>query len=529
MKVINFIKNHTTILPFCFFLILIVFVYGQSLKYDYTYLDDDTLVLRNYDFISNYKNIPRFFSKSVFYSSGDSFYRPILTLSFFVDAMIAGKKPFMYHLSGIVFHIISVFLIFVFFRKMQFDETLTFLFVSLFAVHPALLSAVAWIPGRNDTILTIFVLLSVIFLFDYFENNKKIISKFIIFAFMFFVALFTKESAIAMLVVIPVFMFFFCKNTSKKDYFTVFLTMFFIAFMYTVARTIALGGASSNMAFDFFKSAKSIFVYLEYIIIPSRIYLVTEKLTVDFLTVISCVIFFVPVVASLFFNIGRKKIVLFGLLWFVAFLAPSFMSPNDNFLLLTHRLYSASLGVMFIFIEFFTAVSVKIKLSKKYLYFMLIIFIVLFTFTSFMQVKKFQNRETYFFNALNEQPDSEILRAKVAGFYAEKGMLEEAKKEILSIKSEDGSHSAVYYGMLAYIYSLEGSYDKAIEIFERLIAVNPHDEIAIYSAGGIYFLQGEYGKALEYAERLLNIRPEQLIYQERYNKFKAAYDENLGK
>ncbi|MDR2426276.1 MAG: DUF6056 family protein [Endomicrobium sp.] len=524
MQALNLMRKYKKAFFFCFLLALIAIVYFRSLKYDYTYFDDDVLVILNHDFISNYKNIPKFFLKGAFYTGDNSFYRPILTLSFSIDSMIAGKNPFMYHLTGLLLHISAVFLIFVFLRKLEFNEMLVFLFTSIFAVHPAFAHAVAWIPGRNDLLLTVFVLLSLIFLFDYFNKEKKNTVKIFMALFLFALAVFTKESASTMVAVMPVFMFLFCKNIRKKDYIVVFTASALIFCAYIGLRIYVLTGNAAEITFDFLKTIKSILIYCEYLVIPYRIYLFPDNIDLNFLTFFSSLMAFVPLMASLFFNIGRKKVILFGAFWCLVFLMPSFMASERIISFLPHRLYVISTGFIIMFIEFFSSASEKFKPAGKYVIFLLFIFISLFTWSSCIHVKKFQNKYIYISHAISEQPQSNMLRCKMAQYYAENGKYEEARRELAKVTSKDGTYSSVYYEMAGYVFSLEGRYDRAIELFEQLIELFPKHESALNNMSEIYFLKGEYGKALGYAERLIEIRPERSDYKIHYAKIKNKYD-----
>ncbi|MDR1695660.1 MAG: hypothetical protein LBR69_03405, partial [Endomicrobium sp.] len=71
MKILNFLKNHKTFVFVSVLILLIAAVYGKSLKYDYVYLDDDTLILENNDYISDYRNIPKLFALSVYHFSDE--------------------------------------------------------------------------------------------------------------------------------------------------------------------------------------------------------------------------------------------------------------------------------------------------------------------------------------------------------------------------------------------------------------------------------------------------------------------------
>jgi hypothetical protein len=436
--------------------------------------------------------------------------------------MTAGRDPFAYRLSGVLLHIAVIILLYVFFLKLEFNGIFVFLFTALFAVHPAISHAVAWIPGRNDILLAFFILISLICLAGFFNGGKKHVLKLAAALLAAAAALFTKESALVMIAVLPAFMFLFCKNVSKKDYPTVFLTYFFIVCAYAALRFFALGGVASFAWFDIFKAVKSVFIYCEYLIIPLRIYLFPEKVPFDFWTFAACSAALIPLAVSFIFDLGRKKVILFGAFWFIAFLAPSFMSSDFIISLLPHRLYLAAAGFMLMFLELFSSLSKKIKPAGTWLALFLAAVIVLFGFLSYLQVKKFKDKYIYLAHALLEQPESEFLMLKMAKYYADEGLFEDAKNEAGKIKSRNGGYSVEYYKTLGYIYSVEGNYNNAAFIYERLLELFPEDEAALYNMGEIYFIQGRYAKALEYAEKLLKIRPGHKDFEILHAKIKAA-------
>ena len=71
-----------------FILVVLGFVlYSQILSFDLTYLDDNTLIIDNWEIISNLRNIPLAFSSDAFFSGTNFYYRPLLNVSFMLDAL----------------------------------------------------------------------------------------------------------------------------------------------------------------------------------------------------------------------------------------------------------------------------------------------------------------------------------------------------------------------------------------------------------------------------------------------------------
>jgi hypothetical protein len=159
--------------PFFWLVIVSYLLYFKTLAFRLTYFDDNLLIQNNYWFLKDSANIIRAFRESVFMSSDDTFYRPFLTLSLMLDAHLGGFSLAIFHLTNICLHAISAILVFVLFEELSFGRKLSFLAAMVFAVHPALSQAVAWIPGRNDSLLALFVLAAFICFLRFVRTGGK--------------------------------------------------------------------------------------------------------------------------------------------------------------------------------------------------------------------------------------------------------------------------------------------------------------------------------------------------------------------
>ena len=94
-------------------LILVVtsqLIYLNSLSNQFTY-DDEFTIVSNY-FIKSWNHVPLLFTKEYFEYSGELSYRPVVTLSYFVDYALWQLNPFGFHLTNSVFHTINTVLLF---------------------------------------------------------------------------------------------------------------------------------------------------------------------------------------------------------------------------------------------------------------------------------------------------------------------------------------------------------------------------------------------------------------------------------
>jgi len=162
-KKIIFFLIYISIFFFTFFL------YHKTLSYDISGIDDDTFITMNFSNIS----IADIFTNTIFLNDVSSYFRPILSLSVMFDNLISNSSPYAFHTTNVILHIIASILLFFFLKRYYFDFLISFLAALVFAAHPINIFSVAWIPGRNDLLLFIFLLSSVIFLLEYLKTQKK--------------------------------------------------------------------------------------------------------------------------------------------------------------------------------------------------------------------------------------------------------------------------------------------------------------------------------------------------------------------
>jgi len=126
------------------------------------------------------------------------YYRPLVELSFWLDNLFWGMEPRVMHLESILLHCANSLLVFLLACKLS-DTTRTrlipLLAALLFALHPVNVEAVAWIAGRTDPLLALFVLSASFFWLRWLDTARwqDMTAAFALFG----AALLTKETALA--------------------------------------------------------------------------------------------------------------------------------------------------------------------------------------------------------------------------------------------------------------------------------------------------------------------------------------------
>ena len=98
--------------------------------------------------------------------------RPLVNLSYALDRAVWGPKPFGFHLTSVLLHMLNVLLFFQLTRRLVDDgqgtagtiraEVAAFAAAALFAVHPMMTEAVGYISARADVLCTALLLLALL-------------------------------------------------------------------------------------------------------------------------------------------------------------------------------------------------------------------------------------------------------------------------------------------------------------------------------------------------------------------------------
>ncbi len=493
---------------FGFFIILsiIVFaIYGKTINYEFTNHDDDVLITRNINFISEFKNIPKLFTTSCYYSDDFPYYRPILTLSFAIETILFGNNTKIFHLSNIILFILSIYLMYVFISRLKQNSVILKFICILIAVHPVFSSSIAWIPARNDTLLLIFTYLSFVNLTEYIKFNKNM--NLSIFIVTFFIALLTKETAVILLPTYIVFIYTFDLKINKNQIIKIIFYLLPIIAFYLYLRNISI----TNNTINTFESGKHIWdslngiaAYISKILIPDYIPVMLYKFNITPFVIVLNLLLFLLLLICLNKKLINIKILLFGFFWMIIWLLPTFVAPDSVFLF--HRLLIPITGLIIIFYEIINNAIKKFPVLKKYFIFIFIILFPTYFFASSIQAKKFTNSDTYWVNAYYDAPIYHGTCYFISKIYLKNNDYQKAK-EFLYKAIEYSNNSPLYSSDLALIYAYEKNYENAKKEYLRSIEANINVAYSFRNLSGIYLYQNDMKNAYLYAEKAFNLEP----------------------
>lgn len=137
----------------------VLLVHGRDVAFGFTSLDDRTLLIDDRAFLTSPGAMWRAFGRTYFriVDAAHAYYRPVVTASYALDARAFGVWPCGYHAVNLIIHLVATWLVCAVLLRTRVARQVAIWGAAVFAVHPALVQAVAWIPGRNDMLVTAFL------------------------------------------------------------------------------------------------------------------------------------------------------------------------------------------------------------------------------------------------------------------------------------------------------------------------------------------------------------------------------------
>lgn len=489
--------------PYLVVVVVGLLVFGRTVFFGYTYFDDDIFILRNFNWIDKPSAILSAFQKSYF----GSYYRPLLTVSLVIDAQISGQAPWMYHCSNIVYHLIASCLVFRLLSKLQFSGFIALAMSLVFVIHPLVTQSVAWILGRNESILAIFVLLSMISYLNY-RSSKQ--SKYLFIHFLFFLlALLTKETAL----IIPLLIIFYNRLVAREGLVSkrpVILTggwIFVIAVWYFMRQVSLNGtqiGTDTFTLSAFFTNLRVLLEVCGKMLIPIHLSSYpTYSVFPTFIGIAIAMFFFVYI---LVWHNSVNRLTLFAIVWIVLFILPSLFvhifDAEHRFNYLEYRFYGSTIGF-----SIFLASVFQNNIHRFGWIWKILLLVVLFSYsvvtTNYSKI--FRDPLSHWEHAIRMSPES-------ADVYYNMGIIsmevakdpERAKENYRKAIALNGSNPEYHYN-LGIIYLRQNLTKLAREEFERTTNLDPSNLFAQYNLASLHFLNNDLQEAERCWKKALDI------------------------
>ena len=494
--------------PLLWFTIAAFILFGQSIAFNYTYLDDHNLVLFNLENLKSPSYFSKAFTEDVFHlpSVSSYYYRPVMTLSFMADAMIGNGSFGMFHFSNILYHILATFLLFLFFIELGFERIRVFLFSMLFLVHPLATQAVAWVPGRNDTLLAIFVLASFVAWIRYLKSGRMYLV--ILHLLCYALALLTKESAVMLPFMVVIFSWFVYKTPAKK-FLIPGIGWLVLTITWAFTRFHVLGSehgvAFSVQLISVIFGSPALLAYIGKAFFPFDLSVLPVLADLKLSMIFGAVA--IVLTAWLAWLTKPKKwfYFFFGLLWFFAFLLPALVAigaqvPNFS----EHRIYLAMAGLLLVVMN---CHDLKKPVSPKALPVSILTgILLLFSVLSFLHSRNFRDQFAFWQNAVTTSPTNGFNYKNLGGMYVQEGNMAEAEK-CLRKALQLNPREPLANSDLGYVCVMTKRFAEGEKYYLEEIRLNPSYAHVHYNLGLLYYNQSRTDEAIVEWEKTISLNP----------------------
>jgi len=136
--------------------------FARTLAYDFVW--DDALLIQRSQRLQQWTSLPAVLG-SHFWSEvheGSHYYRPLVSLSFFLDVQAWGFNPMGFHLTNLLAHLATALAVLALARRLTGSVLAAAVAGVAFALHPIHTESVTFISGRTDVLATLFFLLALL-------------------------------------------------------------------------------------------------------------------------------------------------------------------------------------------------------------------------------------------------------------------------------------------------------------------------------------------------------------------------------
>jgi len=511
--------------------VLIIGLYGRAATFGYVELDDSLLIVEGQSFLRDMSNVPAAFKTDVFdvrfHSSSAMYYRPVLVVTLMLDAQFGGVSPLVYHLTNILIHLLACWAIFSLLLRLGYKQEWSLLATLLFASHPALVQAVAWIPGRNDSLLALFVVLSLLYLVrlvDAFRREAGVSeqkpstshpgmgSVSLLYAghlTLFALALFTKETAVFFCLVAACYVFFVRRRSWRsREAFALAGGWGALCVIWILARQAALAGRQAEVAISSLwgNLTTNFPIFIAYIgkaLLPLELSVWHSPADTSLVYgLVSLVALAGLVVIS---KDARPPYVAMGSLWFAVFLLPSLVVP-----ILTgmeHRLYLPLVGLFIVFLE--TDLIRQVDLRKRANTAVAAALVVVLATFSFQRAGAFADKMSFWESAVATSPNSALAHLNLGAAFLDQDQLVEAEREFIRVLDVNPIERMAHNN-LGIVYARSGMLAEAEVEFSRELEINPSYADGYFNLGTLKMQMGDEGEAIRLWQRTVELNPQNL-------------------
>jgi tetratricopeptide (TPR) repeat protein len=485
----------------------VLVVYSMALSFNFIGFDDMDILKHRYFIIGDLSKIKVAFTTDAFLGTNGSFYRPLQTVSFMLDALIGGPKPFIYHLTNLLLYIMGSLCVFWLLLTLGYQRLSSLLLTLLFALHPLFVPMVAWVPTRGDLLLTIFVIISFVLFIKSFRANRPGLVAW--HGITFFLAFLSKETAVAVPVLCLLYYYFeLCKTKARKLIYRYFVVWLIAggAWYYLHSALHAIKGDEVGFT-AFIQNLRIMPELLGKFFVPAHFQLTPLFSLTD--TAIGIVV--AALFAWLIIWIGGRanRKIQFGLLWALLCILPVMVFRNSDaqyiFDYLYHRAYLPSIGLIIVLAELLRRLELRNERYFQRIAIGAVPVLAYCAIASFDELKFYRDGLTFFTEAIARTPRNALCYNNRAVCYGNELHNHEMALKDFSKAIELHPDYMVAIANRGVTYETLGKQEEAIADLEKAISINPSipNPDFIFKIANLRYLLNDFTGAVADYNRLL--------------------------
>lgn len=422
-----------------------------------------------------------------------------------------GLNPILFRLSNVLFHLGSVFLVYLLFNHL-FSRRLAIFTAALFAVHPAIAEAVVWISGGMYAQYVFFFLLS--FLLYILAPKKNL---FYLLSYISYLLSFMShpQMPLALFLIFPIFELSF--GNFKKNWVKT-LPFLFISLLFIIITLSALPERENTLQSTHYQQKGmynpivtipiSITSYFEMIFFPKDLTLYHSELPVGNIQVLIRLVIALVLFGTIFISYRKNKFIFFWLLFFLIALSPTLTPFKLNWLVAERYLYLPFIGVAALISLGLDKLLIFPKL-KEIIYILFAIIIIVLTSRTIIRNIDWKSEDNLWIATGKTSPSSPNTHNNLGDVYGRHGDKQAALKEFQKAIELKPDYGDAYHN-LANTYRELGDLEKALENYQKALQFNPNLWQSYQNIGALYFEQKKFDLALKNMQKAVQISPRDL-------------------
>ena len=525
------LSNRAAYIGLAIVLGVVFLAYYNTLYFDFVH-DDRSQILGN-TWLRSWKYLPRYFTADVWAFQHPvfrgTFYRPIFLLSFRLQYLLFGLKPWGWHLCTVLCHV-GVTLLVYFTAVRLLEDRLASLFTALiFGLHPTHAEGVAWISGVTEPLFALFLFAAYLCYLKMRSDPDRRWLYLVASIVLYILACLSKETAVVLPLIIFACEFLWSQNDidpAKRCFGTSFLQatktaapylMVFV--VYLCARLFALQGFQNTKEPHSYLSMvltwpSVLWFYIEHLFLPMRL---SPFYTREFYTRIDWHHVILPAIPVFLGATGlwlwskRSMQAAIATVWLVLPILPvlNLRAFIEGHLVHDRYLYLPSFG----FAMLIAMGLRRLNFGARYDGVPVVQVGLAAIVSAFLAVGVYQatacyaSESTFFTYVTSMSPEGHSSQLDLAGLLGSQGHLEEAIKIYKQILPAEPDNWDAYYN-LGYAYYLTGKLPEADQYLSRAVQIDASRPDGFFYLGLTKLKENDISAAAANIQRAVTIRPD---------------------